>query len=94
LRIGFVGEVSRREGIGRIDLVEKDVILHELLTDLSNSPFGDDYLFKGGTCLIKGYLGYYRFSEDVDFTYRDQLRFEDLSQKGLIKHKLSRSIGN
>jgi predicted nucleotidyltransferase component of viral defense system len=48
MRLGFVGEVSRRRGVGRIDLVEKDVIIHELLTDLSQSSFKDDYLFKGG----------------------------------------------
>ena len=72
MRLGFIGEVSRRTSVRRIDLIEKDVILHEILADLSRSGFGKNYLFKGGTCLIKGYVGYFRFSEDVDFTWRDQ----------------------
>jgi predicted nucleotidyltransferase component of viral defense system len=41
----------------------------------------DDYLsgnmaFKGGTCLIKAHLGYFRFSEDVDFTWKDRTIWE------------------
>jgi predicted nucleotidyltransferase component of viral defense system len=31
-----------------------------------------NFLFKGGTCLMKNYLGYFRFSEDVDFAWKDQ----------------------
>lgn len=31
--------------------------------------FRDCFAVKGGTCLTKCYLGYYRFSEDIDFTY-------------------------
>jgi hypothetical protein len=44
--------------------VEKDMMLHRLLGSLQES-FRSDFLFKGGTCLIKVYLGYYRFSEDL-----------------------------
>ncbi len=33
---------------------------------LSNDDFfSRNFLFKGGTCLIKNYLGYFRFSEDL-----------------------------
>ena len=52
------------------DLIEKDLILHRLLIELSfDKYFSENYAFKGGTCLMKCYLGYYRFSEDLDFTY-------------------------
>ncbi|MCK4367629.1 MAG: nucleotidyl transferase AbiEii/AbiGii toxin family protein [Thermoplasmata archaeon] len=55
----------------RSDIIEKDFHLHRLLYQISQ----DDYLseslaFKGGTCLIKAYLGFYRFSEDIDFTWQ------------------------
>jgi predicted nucleotidyltransferase component of viral defense system len=65
-RLAAAGKASRP------DLVEKDFWLHCLLHGISK----DDYLagkivFKGGTCLIKAYLGYYRFSEDADFTWKD-----------------------
>lgn len=44
----------------------------------------DDYLkgklvFKGGTCLVKAYLGYYRFSEDIDFTWKDTTFWKEKS---------------
>ena len=44
-------------------------MLHEFAKD---DWFGENLLFKGGTCLIKAYLDYHRFSEDLDFTWRDQ----------------------
>jgi predicted nucleotidyltransferase component of viral defense system len=69
MSLGFIDEISRIRGIQRRDLVEKDLLLHRLLRYLSLYPrFSENYLFKGGTCLIKCHLGYYRFSEDVDFT--------------------------
>ncbi len=56
----------------RPDIIEKDLHLHRLLHSIS----GDEYLggrlaFKGGTCLVKAYTGYFRFSEDIDFTWKD-----------------------
>ena len=77
MSLGFIDEISRTNGIPRRDLVEKDLLLHRLLRHLSLHPeFNENYLFKGGTCLIKCYLGYYRFSEDLDFTWRHQEHFE------------------
>lgn len=56
----------------RPDIIEKDFHLHRLLRAVSlDSYLRRNLAFKGGTCLIKAYLGYYRFSEDVDFTWRD-----------------------
>ncbi|MBI4044736.1 MAG: nucleotidyl transferase AbiEii/AbiGii toxin family protein [Candidatus Diapherotrites archaeon] len=63
-------------------LVEKDLYLQGLLLGLSGSKhFVENYCFKGGTCLTKAHLGYYRFSEDLDFTWIHQERFEKLSIK-------------
>ena len=78
----FIEQISDELGTKRRDLVEKDMILHRLLLDLSGDEFfSKNFLFKGGTCLIKCYLGYYRFSEDIDFTWESQEIFEGMSQK-------------
>ena len=61
--------LATETGIGDKSLIEKDLFLHLLLYELSKDRFfKENLVFKGGTCLIKCYLGYYRFSEDLDFT--------------------------
>ena len=51
-------------------LMEKDVWLSLILKYLYAIPSARKHLvFKGGTCLVKCYFGYYRFSEDLDFTW-------------------------
>jgi len=78
----FIEEISSRLGITRKDLLEKDMIIQKLLRDLSEDKFcSKNLVFKGGTCLIKSYLGYYRFSEDIDFTWKNQILFQGKSQK-------------
>ena len=92
MRADFVNEVARELKIGRRDLIEKDLILHQILTDLSQDDFfAPNFLFKGGTCLIKCYFGYVRFSEDVDFTWKDQSEFSKMSGKK-IRSQLSKVI--
>ena len=92
MRADFVNEVARVLKIGRRDLIEKDLILHQILTDLSQDKFfADNFLFKGGTCLIKCYFGYMRFSEDIDFTWKDQMAFKEMSGKK-IRSQLTKII--
>ncbi len=92
MRRDFVDEVARIFRIKRKDLIEKDFILHQALLDLSKSKFfSENFSFKGGTCLIKCYLGYLRFSEDIDFTWKDQEVFKGMSQKE-IRRNLSSVI--
>jgi predicted nucleotidyltransferase component of viral defense system len=68
------------------DLLEKDLLLHLLLMYLyKDNNFKKNYVFKGGTCLIKCYLGYYRFSEDLDFTFINQNIFKNKSEKQIRK---------
>ena len=68
--------ISKRLNITRRDLIEKDVILSKILFHLTqDTGFFQNYAFKGGTCLTKCYFGYYRFSEDMDFTYLNQKDF-------------------
>ncbi len=84
----LAGKTSVKETV----LVEKDMRLHMLLKELSaDEHFRTHYVFKGGTCLIKCYLGYYRFSEDLDFSYARQEEFEGKSEKQ-IRKQLSEEI--
>lgn len=56
-------------GVKDQGLLEKDIRLHRLLRDLTRDPtLGTHLAFKGGTCLIKCYLNYPRFSTNLDFT--------------------------
>ena len=92
----FIEELSTRRNIQRKDLLEKDIIIQKLLLDLFKDDFfSKNLVFKGGTCLIKCYMGYYRFSEDIDFTWMDQSIFKDKSQKEIrrIISKLKDKIG-
>jgi predicted nucleotidyltransferase component of viral defense system len=57
----------------RAGIIEKDYQLHRLLDLVQKDEYlSNNLAFKGGTCLIKAHLGYYRFSEDVDFTWKDR----------------------
>ena len=50
MRKDFVNEVAEKLKIKRKDLAEKDFILHQLLSSLSEDKFfRENFLFKGGT---------------------------------------------
>lgn len=76
MMIDLVDKIAELKGIQRKEMIEKDILLHLVLSDLSKETFfSENFLFKGGTCLIKNYIGYLRFSEDIDFTWKDQSMF-------------------
>ncbi len=69
----FISFVSEKSGVKKANLIESDILIHRILKEIySSSPFMEQYLFKGGSCLVKCYFGYYRFSLDLDFTWRNQ----------------------
>jgi predicted nucleotidyltransferase component of viral defense system len=75
-------------------LIEKDLTIHRLLKDLCDSRhFAGNYLFKGGSCLVKCYFGYYRFSVDLDFTWQDQKAWLNLG-KYELRRRLLEEIRN
>ncbi len=81
---GFIGELSKILNFEYRDLIETDLILYKILFELSqNDFFYKNFLFKGGSCLIKYYLDYYRFSEDIDFTWKNQYMWKNKSGKQL-----------
>lgn len=68
--IGRADIVERvREWGLREDVIEKDYVLGWLLWGIgTDADLGDNWVFKGGTCIKKCYIETYRFSEDLDFT--------------------------
>jgi predicted nucleotidyltransferase component of viral defense system len=76
----------------RPDIIEKDFHLYRLLSQISkNEHLVNNLVFKGGTCLIKGYTGYYRFSEDIYFTWKDQQSWQ-LNKPTITRRKCSTEI--
>jgi predicted nucleotidyltransferase component of viral defense system len=43
----------------------------------AHEELADSWVFKGGTCLKKCYFETYRFSEDLDFTLRDESHLDE-----------------
>ncbi len=69
----FFEKLCELNNIARRDVVEKDYYLHLLLNEIAKNKYlRSNLIFKGGTCLIKGYASYFRFSEDLDFSWRNQ----------------------
>ena len=62
----------------REDVLERDYCLAWFLNGLSQSDLRPVLAFKGGTALKRCYFPGYRFSEDLDFTLREPLAFEQL----------------
>lgn len=59
-------------------VVEKDYVLGWMLAAIhQNTAFTDSWVFKGGTCLKKCYFETYRFSEDLDFTLKDESHLDE-----------------
>ena len=73
----FIAFVAGKSGVNKGNLIERDILLHRILKEVCSYPhFTESYLFKGGSCLAKCYFGYYRFSIDLDFTWRNQKVWE------------------
>jgi len=78
----LIDYLAEKSGIKDKGLIEKDFIIQSLLVSFSkNSYISKNFVFKGGTCLVKCYLGYFRFSEDLDFTFINQNLLKNKSEK-------------
>ncbi len=73
------------------ELLEKDYHLTRILHKISEKKI-KDLVFKGGTCLNKCYLGFYRLSEDLDFVYNQDTKELSKRQIKLILDKIRRDI--
>ena len=71
------------------NIVEKDYVLGWMLAGINaHSELSQSWIFKGGTCLKKCYFETYRFSEDLDFTLRD----ESLIDETFLRRTLSEVV--
>jgi predicted nucleotidyltransferase component of viral defense system len=68
------------------EMIKKDLALSYILFEMSedikkdkNSPF-NKLVFKGGTLLSKALLDYHRLSEDLDFTFSENKKLNNLSK--------------
>lgn len=77
----FLLFIKDKTRVTSVELIEKDFYLNLLLSKLNL----DEYIFKGGTCLAKIYLDYFRFSEDLDLTFINQKLFENKSTNQIKK---------
>lgn len=71
-----------RKGGRRIPeaVLERDYCLSWFLAGLSKTSLTDLLVFKGGTAIKKCYIPDYRFSEDLDFTLREDVSFEKIEE--------------
>jgi predicted nucleotidyltransferase component of viral defense system len=59
-------------------IVEKDYVLGWMLAGINaHDELDETWVFKGGTCLKKCYFETYRFSEDLDFTLRNDEQLDE-----------------
>ena len=94
-------EIDLREEFLRISaknsfapgLIEKDYHLTRILHKISERNI-TNLVFKGGTCLNKCYLGFYRLSEDLDFVLNQDVNEFSRSQVKKILDDLRREIFN
>jgi len=82
----FFLRVNTIRNIKRKDIIEKDYHIHRILSRIIKEGYLKDNLaFKGGTCLIKTYFDYYRFSEDIDFTWKDKSIWKNKTKSQVAK---------
>ena len=69
----FITFIAERSGVEKTKLIEQDIVIHGILKRVyASTYFSENYVLKGGSCLVKCYFGYYRFSVDLDFTWRNK----------------------
>lgn len=73
--------LANREKVA-LGTLEKDYVITEVLKALSLVPALNELLvFKGGTALRKVYFVDWRYSEDLDFTVKHDMKKEELRQE-------------
>jgi len=77
----YISEAKRNLNINLADeIVKKDLLLTLILAEMEKKNLGKDLIFKGGTLLSRNYLKYHRFSEDLDFVYKNSNLIRDLNR--------------
>jgi len=80
IKPGKIDKIAIEKGV-RAKQIEKDYVISWVLWGIARNEFlNNNLVFKGGTCLKKMYFDNYRYSEDMDFTLRD----DDVSDKDIL----------
>ncbi len=75
--------------------IEKDIWLTYLLRYMYNiENASKELIFKGGTSLVKCYYGYYRFSEDLDFTWAGKKENKKINRKKFKEKYIDKLIAD
>ena len=90
INLDELGRLSAETGFSS-KLLEKDYHLTKILQRISEKKI-KDLVFKGGTCLNKCYLGFYRLSEDLDFVYNQNVKGKTKLQIKKILDSLRREL--
>lgn len=91
----FVPMLAGQLAVADRELLEHDFHLHLLLGEiLERGTIGEESIFKGGSCLIKCFLDYPRFSADLDFTWATQDAWSGAGTKAgrLVLRPIQRAI--
>jgi len=71
IKPGEIDKIAIEKGV-RAKQIEKDYVISWILWGIARNEFlNNNLVFKGGTCLKKIHFDDYRYSEDMDFTLRD-----------------------
>jgi len=75
-------EEARKETGLPWEIIENDYILSWILAGIAtNKALKNEMIFKGGTALKKCYFGDYRFSEDLDFSLKNNISGENILEQ-------------
>lgn len=71
IKPGEIDKIAIENGV-RAKQIEKDYVISWILWGIALNEFlNNNLVFMGGTCLKKMHFDDYRYSEDIDFTLRD-----------------------
>jgi predicted nucleotidyltransferase component of viral defense system len=71
-------------------IVEKDYVLGWMLAGINaHEELSESWIFKGGTRLKKCYFETYRFSEDLDFTLRNEDQLDEEFLRGAFEEVIA-----
>ena len=77
----YIGEIKRAMNLNiEEDIIKKDLLLTLILAEFEKLGLGKELIFKGGTLLSRNYLNYHRFSEDLDFVFKDSNSIRELTR--------------
>ncbi|MBN1216123.1 MAG: nucleotidyl transferase AbiEii/AbiGii toxin family protein [Candidatus Lokiarchaeota archaeon] len=82
---GEIFQIAKSKGL-LPSTIEKDYVLSWILMGIQfHEKCKTSWIFKGGTCLKKCFFKEYRFSEDLDFTLKNQKHLNEIDLKIILE---------